>query len=83
MSDNKEYKAGDVVVWSGIRPAILRIKEDFKVIESAGHWRQCASATYQPYSSMHYTRLRLATQAEIERLGNEQVWFLPSDPENA
>lgn len=59
-----DYKIGDIVIWRGQNPAILRIKS-IKM-------NHCYEATVNGYNSMHFSHLRLATIKEIQYLGSAE-----------
>ena len=62
-----EYKKGDVCVWNGKNKAIITIGKDFKA-DFRAHVLECAKSTNKKYNSLHYSRLRLATNQEKELL---------------
>ena len=64
-----EYKKGDVCVWNGMNKAIVTIGQDFKA-DFRAHVLECAKSTNKKYNSLHYSRLRLATNQEKELLGD-------------
>lgn len=70
-----EYKKGDVVVWRGNNPAILRIGHDFK-FNNIAFSLECAKTTNKQYNSLHYSHLRIATRQESELLGNLDIILL-------
>ncbi len=70
-----EYKKGDICVWNGLNKAILRIGYDFKV-DFRAHVLECAKSTNRKYNSLHYSKLRLATDEEKELLGDLDILIL-------
>lgn len=64
---NRYYFEGQVCVWRGRDPAIVRIIGDsiddkcFQVENS------------EVYNSLHYTNLRPATDSEIRKLGSKNI----------
>ena len=64
-----EYKKGDVCVWNGKNKAIITIGKDLKA-DFRAHVLECAKSTNEKYNSLHYSRLRLATNQEKELLGD-------------
>jgi hypothetical protein len=68
-----EYKKGDVCIWNGMNKAIVTIGQDFKAdfrADFRNHVLECAISTNEKYNSLHFTKLRLATDEEKELLGD-------------
>jgi hypothetical protein len=67
-----EYKKGDIVIWKGQNPAILRIERDLKVNPNGPSMYNCAKSTHINYDSLHYSNLRIATFREFKYLGSSE-----------
>jgi len=67
---NKYYFPGQVVVWRGGEPAILKIKG-----KTMGDFldKNCFTSTTDSHTTLHYDNLRPATKREIEILGNRDI----------
>jgi len=72
----KIYLEGQVVVWRGYNPAILRIPEDF-VLNSFRQNSRTSISFNSIYNSCHYSNIRLATEKEIELLGDKEFIEYP------
>ena len=66
-----KYNIGDVVKWSGQQPCIGRI------IGECTEFEDSYKINNDTHNSLHFINLRLATQDEIELLGNKEIHILP------
>lgn len=71
----KRYDIGDVVVWKGYNPAILRMQNAFSCDTKSPSISYNARVNDR-YNSCHYSNLRPATADEVELLGDKDCYLL-------
>jgi len=76
---NEKYKLGDIIVWTGSDPAIIRILTVSP--HNNADWIDAVGDPTEKYSSMHLSMVRKATPIEIIALGHDDV--LPYEPETS
>ena len=66
-----QYSKGDIVVWRGYDPAILRVENDWVMPVLRKTVKDVSVKINNEYNSCHYSNLRFATPKEIAMLGDK------------
>jgi hypothetical protein len=76
MQSQKKYNRGDIIVWLGYNPCVGRLDRDIDVSKARCHVEECIRLD-STHSSLHFKNVRLATQIEMQKLGdNDKYLFL-------